>query len=54
MMGEQFNQAKAIFLAAIDEHLPGDWPAFLDQACAGDAVLVLVDIQSHACPLPFR
>jgi serine/threonine protein kinase/tetratricopeptide (TPR) repeat protein len=39
MMGEQSNRAKAIFLAAIDEYTPERWPAFLDQACAGDAPL---------------
>jgi serine/threonine protein kinase/tetratricopeptide (TPR) repeat protein len=38
-MGDPSNQAKAIFLAAIEEHRPGDWPAFLEQACAGDAAL---------------
>jgi serine/threonine protein kinase len=36
MIGEQFNPAKAIFLAAIDEHAPEQWPAFLEQACGGD------------------
>jgi len=30
------NQAKSIFLAAIEEHAPEQWPGFLDQACAGD------------------
>jgi serine/threonine protein kinase len=39
MMGEQDNQAKSIFLEAIDEHAPEQWPAFLDRACAGDAEL---------------
>src|SRR5215831_2099127 len=38
-MGEQSNQAKSIFLAAIDEHAPEQWPAFLEQACAGDVLL---------------
>src|SRR5215831_15822056 len=38
-MGEQSNQAKSIFLAAIDEQAPAQWPAFLEQACAGDVVL---------------
>src|SRR5262249_24463660 len=33
------NQAKAIFLEAIEEHVPEQWPAFLEQACAGDARL---------------
>src|SRR5262249_27898585 len=38
-MGEQSNQAKSIFLAAIDEQAPAQWPAFLEQACAGDVGL---------------
>jgi serine/threonine protein kinase/tetratricopeptide (TPR) repeat protein len=38
-MCEQSMQAKSIFLAAIDECAPEQWPAFLDQACAGDACL---------------
>jgi serine/threonine protein kinase/tetratricopeptide (TPR) repeat protein len=38
-MGEQSKQAKSIFLAAIDEHAPEQWPAFLEQACAGDILL---------------
>jgi serine/threonine protein kinase/tetratricopeptide (TPR) repeat protein len=38
-MGEQSNRAKSIFLAAIDERPPEQWPTFLDQACAGDPLL---------------
>jgi WD40 repeat protein/serine/threonine protein kinase/tetratricopeptide (TPR) repeat protein len=33
------NQAKSIFLAAIEEHAPEQWLGFLDQACAGDVRL---------------
>jgi serine/threonine protein kinase/tetratricopeptide (TPR) repeat protein len=33
------NQVKAIFLEAIEEHTPQEWPAFLERACGGDAVL---------------
>src|SRR5438105_2733384 len=33
------NQAKAIFLEAVEGHDPEKWPAFLDQACAGQADL---------------
>jgi serine/threonine-protein kinase len=33
------HQAKSIFLAAIEEHAPEQWPGFLDQACAGDVRL---------------
>jgi serine/threonine protein kinase/WD40 repeat protein len=29
------NQAKALFLQALEEHTPQQWPAFLDAACAG-------------------
>jgi serine/threonine protein kinase len=38
-MAEQSKQAKSIFLAAIDEHMPEHWSAFLEQACAGDVFL---------------
>jgi serine/threonine protein kinase/tetratricopeptide (TPR) repeat protein len=38
-MGDQSNQAKSIFLAAVDAHAPERWAAFLEQACAGDALL---------------
>jgi len=30
---------KAIFLQAIEDHLPDQWPGFLDRACGGDAEL---------------
>jgi hypothetical protein len=33
------NQAKSIFLAAIEDYAPEQWPGFLDQACAGDVRL---------------
>jgi non-specific serine/threonine protein kinase/serine/threonine-protein kinase len=38
-MGEQSNQAKALFLEAIEEHRPDQWPAFLERACDGDVPL---------------
>jgi serine/threonine protein kinase/tetratricopeptide (TPR) repeat protein len=38
-MGEQSMRAKSIFLAAIDEHAPEQWPAFVDHACGGDDVV---------------
>jgi serine/threonine protein kinase len=38
-MGEQSSQVKSIFLAAIEEHAPEEWPAFLDRNCGGDALL---------------
>jgi WD40 repeat protein/serine/threonine protein kinase len=33
------NQAKAIFLAAVEQHAPDRWPVYLDAACGGDAAL---------------
>src|SRR5438128_3664009 len=39
IMSDRSEQAKSIFLEALDEHAPQAWPAFLEQACAGDAVL---------------
>src|SRR6185437_8458314 len=38
-MSDSKDQVKAIFLQAIEHHSPQEWPAFLDQACAGDAAL---------------
>jgi serine/threonine protein kinase/tetratricopeptide (TPR) repeat protein len=38
-VGDPSNQAKAIFLAALDEHASEQWPAFLEQACGGDVGL---------------
>src|SRR5262249_28825129 len=38
-MGDAFSEAKSIFLAAIEEHTPEQWPAFLEEACAGDVRL---------------
>jgi len=43
-MGDQSNRAKAIFLAAIEDHVPEQWPVFLEQACAGD-VLLRADVE---------
>ena len=52
-MGEPSEQAKSIFLAALEEHAPEQWPAFLEQACAGDdslrkEVQSLIDSHEHA------
>jgi serine/threonine protein kinase/Flp pilus assembly protein TadD len=33
------NSAKMIFLEAVEKHDPAQWPAFLDQACAGQPEL---------------
>jgi tetratricopeptide (TPR) repeat protein len=38
-MGDSSNQAKSIFLAAVEEHTPEQWPDFLERACAGDGTL---------------
>src|SRR5258707_6873942 len=38
-MGDRSQVAKSIFLDAIEKHAPEQWPAFLEQACAGDALL---------------
>jgi eukaryotic-like serine/threonine-protein kinase len=38
-MGDPSNQAKSIFLAAIEDHAPEEWPAFVEQACAGDVLI---------------
>ena len=51
------NQAKAIFLEAVEKHHPELWPAFLDQACAGEPelrsrVMVLLDAHREAGTAP--
>jgi hypothetical protein len=33
------NRAKSIFLAAVEDHPPEQWPTYLDDACQGDADL---------------
>jgi serine/threonine protein kinase len=38
-MGRRSSRAKSIFLDAIDGHAPERWPAFVERACAGDALL---------------
>jgi serine/threonine-protein kinase len=38
-MGERSDQVKSIFLEAIEEHAPEQWPGFLELACAGDVGL---------------
>jgi serine/threonine protein kinase/tetratricopeptide (TPR) repeat protein len=34
-MNADTNQTKSVFLEAVEKHDPDQWPAFLDQACAG-------------------
>jgi len=48
-MGEPFQQAKSIFLAAIEDHAPAERLAFLEKVCCGDAGLrAEVDKLLHA------
>jgi hypothetical protein len=35
-MSDRAERAKEVFLEAIEQHAPGQWPAFLDDACADD------------------
>src|SRR5262245_27072214 len=44
------QQAKALFLQAVEKHDAGQWPAFLEQACAGQPELrrrVEVLLEAH-------
>jgi WD40 repeat protein/serine/threonine protein kinase len=38
-MSSETRNAKQIFLEAIGQHAPDEWPAYLDQACGNDAQL---------------
>src|SRR5437870_2390348 len=38
-MSDQANQAKSLFLEAIEKVAPEQWPAFLDEMCAEDSAL---------------
>src|SRR5262245_12972947 len=33
------NHVRSVFLAAVENHAPERWPAFLDEACGGDPEL---------------
>jgi serine/threonine protein kinase/tetratricopeptide (TPR) repeat protein len=53
------NPAKAIFLEAVERHVPEQWPAFLDRACAGQPELrgrveVLLEAHREAGTAPHR
>jgi tetratricopeptide (TPR) repeat protein len=53
------NQAKVIFLEAVEQHEPDQWPAFLDQVCAGQPELrrrveVLLDAHREAGTAPHQ
>lgn len=44
------QQVRSIFLAAVEQHPPGEWPAYLDEVCAGQPALrqrVEVLLQAH-------
>jgi serine/threonine protein kinase len=38
-MSPEPQKVQAIFHEAVEQHAPAEWPAFLDQACAGDVEL---------------
>ncbi|MGA2259774.1 MAG: serine/threonine-protein kinase [Thermoguttaceae bacterium] len=38
-MNSDLNPAKVLFLEALEKHTPDQWPAFLEQACAGQPEL---------------
>ena len=33
------SKIRALFLAAVEKHTPEQWPAYLDEACAGQPAL---------------
>src|SRR5262249_46631237 len=39
IMGESTNRAREVFLAAVGQHPPANWPAYLDEACGSDTGL---------------
>jgi hypothetical protein len=50
-MSADFAKLRDVFLAAVERHTPGQWDAYLDQACAGDEELrreVALLLQAHA------
>lgn len=50
-MNADAQRARSIFLRAVEERLPDEWEAYLDQTCGGDAALrerVQVLLQAHA------
>jgi serine/threonine protein kinase len=38
-MADESNRVRAIFLAAIEQHAPAEWPGFLDEVCAQEPAL---------------
>jgi WD40 repeat protein/serine/threonine protein kinase/Flp pilus assembly protein TadD len=50
-MSVDFGKMQEVFLAAVEQHAPGQWDAYLDEACAGDQELrgqVAMLLQAHA------
>src|SRR5262245_21818322 len=50
-MTAESHNVRSIFLAAVENHPPGEWNAYLDEACAEDADLrrqVELLLQGHA------
>src|SRR6266568_5131830 len=52
-MNADAQQVRSLFLAAVEDHAPGQWAAYLDVACAGDQELrrrVEVLLRAHQQP----
>jgi len=50
-MSSNFAKMQQVFLAAVEQHRPDDWDAYLDEACAGDEELrgqVAMLLKAHA------
>jgi tetratricopeptide (TPR) repeat protein len=50
-MSVDFGRMQEVFLAAVEHHAPGQWDAYLDEACAGDEELrgqVAMLLKAHA------
>ena len=50
-MSSDFAKMQQVFLAAVEQHRPDDWDAYLDEACAGDEELrgeVAMLLKAHA------
>jgi serine/threonine protein kinase/Flp pilus assembly protein TadD len=50
-MSVDFGKMQEVFLAAVEHHAPGQWDAYLDEACAGDEELrgqVAMLLKAHA------
>ncbi|MBI1917218.1 MAG: protein kinase [Planctomycetes bacterium] len=52
-MNADAQKVRSLFLAAVEDHAPGQWAAYLDEACAGDLELrgrVEVLLRAHQQP----